>query len=187
MAEKDTFALEFKFGGNTEFLSRLESLMERVDKSFKSVKIDGKKASEGIDKVGQAAVRNSKKLNTLNSSFTSLFSKMKGLAAGYVGFRTLGVGISTFSEMENLSTNMEVLLGSAEKSKGFTEYLTDFAKSTPYAISNLAGLAKGLIQYNIPAERTKKIMANLGDIALGNGEAMSSLGLVMGQVQRQAS
>jgi len=182
MAEKDTFALEFKFGGNTEFLSRLESLMERVDKSFKSVKIDGKKASEGIDKVGEAAARNSKKLNTLNSSFSSLFSKMKGLAAGYVGFRTIGVGISTFSEMENLETSMEVLLGSAEKSKDFTAYITEFAKRTPYAVSNLASLSKGLIQYNVPAERAKNIMSNLGDIALGNSESMGRLGLVMGQV-----
>ena len=34
--ESKKFNLDFKFGGNIEFLSRLETLMSRVDKAFKS-------------------------------------------------------------------------------------------------------------------------------------------------------
>ena len=34
--ESKKFNLDFKFGGNIEFLNRLETLMSRVDKAFKS-------------------------------------------------------------------------------------------------------------------------------------------------------
>lgn len=113
-------------------------------------------------------------------------SGLKKLAAGLAlgaGLYKLGeAAISTASDMENLNTNFEVLLGSAEKAKGFSDFLVDFAAKTPYALGALGDVAKGLISYDIPLQDTKKYLGQLGDIALGSEDKMKSLGIVLGQV-----
>ena len=55
-------------------------------------------------------------------------------------------------------------------------------RKTPYAINQLSGLAKGMIQYNIPLDKTKELMQTLGDISMGDSNKMGALGLVTSQI-----
>ena len=74
------------------------------------------------------------------------------------------------------------MLGSQAEGDNFSNYIVDFAKKTPYAINQLSSLAKGMIQYNIPLDKTKELMQTLGDISLGDANKMGSLGYVTSQI-----
>lgn len=192
-ASKEIFALEYKFGGNAEFLTKIEQALQRLDKSFKVTEIDARKggddmakAFDAVDRSVQKATKSSRNLDKtvagVDSRIAGLGSKLKGLAAGFVGFKTVGTAVSAFAERETLQTNLGVLLQDEKKGEEFSKYITEFAKATPYGISELSSLANGLIQYDVPLEKVKEYMSQLGDIALGDKNKMSSLGVVLGQV-----
>lgn len=183
---KEVFNLEYRFGGNAEFLTRLEQSISKIDKSFTATQVDSSrlgdameknmaKASRSMDKAGQSAKR-------LENSVSGIGSKLKMLAGAFIGFETVKTGISAFAEREKLQTDIGTLLGDDVAGKQFSDYITQFAKATPYGISELSGLAKGLIQYNVSLEDTKMYMQQLGDIAMGDKQKMASLGVVLGQV-----
>lgn len=183
---KEIFALEYKFGGNAEFLERIEKLLERMEKSFEATQKKAEKSGEGVKEAFDGADKSIKKADksakNFEKSLAGVGSKLKGLAAGFVGFKTVEKAISVFSERENLQTNIGTLLGSETQGKAFSDYITKFAAATPYGISELSSLAKGLIQYDVPLEDVKKYMSQVGDIAMGDRSKMGSLGVVLGQV-----
>lgn len=183
---KEVFNLEYRFGGNAEFLNRLEQSISRLDKSFTATQVDSSrlgdameknmaKASRSMDNAGKSAKR-------LENSVSGIGSKLKMLAGAFIGFETVKTGISAFAEREKLQTDIGTLLGDDAAGKQFSDYITQFAKATPYGISELSGLAKGLIQYNVSLDDTKMYMQQLGDIAMGDKQKMASLGVVLGQV-----
>lgn len=183
---KEVFNLEYRFGGNAEFLTRLEQSISRLDKSFTATQVDSSrlgdameknmaKASLSMDNAGKSAKR-------LENSVSGIGSKLKMLAGAFIGFETVKTGISAFAEREKLQTDIGTLLGDDAAGKQFSDYITQFAKATPYGISELSGLAKGLIQYNVSLDDTKMYMQQLGDIAMGDKQKMASLGVVLGQV-----
>lgn len=183
---KEVFNLEYRFGGNAEFLTRLEQSISKLDKSFTATQVDSSrlgdameknmaKASRSMDNAGKSAKR-------LENSVSGIGSKLKMLAGAFIGFETVKTGISAFAEREKLQTDIGTLLGDDAAGKQFSDYITQFAKDTPYGIPELSGLAKGLIQYNVSLDDTKMYMQQLGDIAMGDKQKMASLGVVLGQV-----
>lgn len=183
---KEVFALEYRFGGNAEFLTRLEQSIAKLDRSFSATQVDSSKlgdtmeksmakASKSMDNAGRSA-------KNLENSVSGIGSKLKMLAGAFVGFETVKTGISAYAERETLQTNLGVMLGDEQQGKQFSDYITQFAKATPYGISELSGIAKGLIQYNVSLDDTKTYMQQLGDIAMGDKNKMASLGVVLGQV-----
>lgn len=183
---KEVFNLEYRFGGNAEFLTRLEQSISRLDKSFTATQVDSSRLGDAMEKNMAKASRSmdnaGKSANRLKNSISGIGSKLKMLAGAFIGFETVKTGISAFAEREKLQTDIGTLLGDDAAGKQFSDYITQFAKATPYGISELSGLAKGLIQYNVSLDDTKMYMQQLGDIAMGDKQKMASLGVVLGQV-----
>lgn len=183
---KEVFNLEYRFGGNAEFLNRLEQSISRLDKSFTATKVDSSRLGDAMEKNMDKASRSmdnaGKSAKRLENSVSGIGSKLKMLAGAFIGFETVKTGISAFAEREKLQTDMGTLLGDDAAGKQFSDYITQFAEATPYGISELSGLAKGLIQYNVSLDDTKMYMQQLGDIAMGDKQKMASLGVVLGQV-----
>lgn len=183
---KEVFNLEYRFGGNAEFLTRLEQSISMLDKRFTATQVDSSRLGDAIEKNMAKASRSmdnaGKSAKRLENSVSGIGSKLKMLAGAFIGFETVKTGISAFAEREKLQTDIGTLLGDDAAGKQFSDYITQFAKATPYGISELSGLAKGLIQYNVSLEDTKMYMQQLGDIAMGDKQKMASLGVVLGQV-----
>lgn len=97
--------------------------------------------------------------------------------------RPMSLGVSEFGKREKLRTDLGTLLRSDEAGAEMASRIQKYAGSTPYSQNDLAGTAKMLIQYGSSMDEAEKMMKQLGDIAMGNGQAMSSLGLVLGQVK----
>ncbi len=176
------FSLDFKFGGNIEFLTKLETLMSRVDKAFKSSESEIDKTTVKTSKFNKELQKTSVTANQVGDGFAGLGKKIKFFAASFIGIKTIGTALSSFREMESLKTDLGVMLGSEKEGDNFSNYIIDFAKKTPYAINQLSGLATGMIQYNIPLEKTKELMQIIGDISMGDAHKMGSLGLVTSQI-----
>lgn len=183
---KEVFNLEYRFGGNAEFLTRLEQSISRLDKSFTATQVDSSRLGDAMEKNMAKASRSmdnaGKSAKSLENSVSGIGSKLKMLAGAFIGFETVKTGISAFAEREKLQTDIGTLLGDDAAGKQFSDYITQFAKATPYGISELSGLAKGLIQYNVSLDDTKMYMQQLGDIAMGDKQKLASLGVVLGQV-----
>ena len=95
---KEVFALEYKFGGNVEFLTKIEQLLQRMEKSFKATETDAKKAGTGMSDAFDKASRSAAKLDSenkkLGQGFASLTGKVKGFIAAYAGISGLSRSVS---------------------------------------------------------------------------------------------
>ena len=106
-----------------------------------------------------------------------------GAAAAAVGIGKMATAGLKFNEqMETYTTNFRVMLGSQEEAVKRVNYLKDLAAKTPFELTDLADATQTLLAFQVPANETNKILNQLGDIAMGNKEKLSSLALVFGQV-----
>lgn len=92
MAMSEVFNLDFKFGGNAEFLVKLESLLQRIDARFDSFEDDVKESTQATDKMADA-------VDDLNDSFkegvgamSSFGEKLKDIAQYYLSFQAIRAG-----------------------------------------------------------------------------------------------
>jgi hypothetical protein len=92
MAMSEVFNLDFKFGGNAEFLVKLESLLQRIDSRFDSFEDDVKESTQATDKMADA-------VDDLNDSFkegvgamSSFGEKLKDIAQYYLSFQAIRAG-----------------------------------------------------------------------------------------------
>lgn len=104
----------------------------------------------------------------------------KRLAIG-VGVALLGVGaaaVKAAGDMELLTTQFEVMLGSADKANKMMDQLKTFAAATPFQLNDLAKGATNLLAGGVAAEKVVATMRMLGDTAGGSSEKLG--GLVLG-------
>lgn len=106
-----------------------------------------------------------------------------GLALG-AGFVALAkTGVEAAMTIENLTTDFEVMAGSAEKAKSLLGGIADFAKATPFDKIGLSGAAKTLMQFGIESEKVLPTLKMLGDVSMGDQNKLNGLALVFGQIQ----
>lgn len=177
----EVFNLDFKFGGNAEFLSRLEALMQRIDGRFDSFEESVKDSTEATDKMADA-------VDDLNSSFkdglgamTQFGEKLKDIAKYYLSFQAIRAGAERvwsfgMESMEAYSTQerAENQLKGVMKNRGT---LADFNAIKDYA-ANIQGrsiygdeaMIRGageLATYVKGTESLKSMMDLLTDYAAG--------------------
>lgn len=92
MAMSEVFNLDFKFGGNAEFLVKLEALLQRIDSRFDSFEGDVKDSTKATEDMADA-------VDDLNDSFkdgigtmTSFGEKLKDIAKYYLSFQAIRSG-----------------------------------------------------------------------------------------------
>jgi tape measure domain-containing protein len=104
-----------------------------------------------------------------------------GVAAGVAA---IGVAaIKSASDMEMLTTQFEVMLGSADKATAMMEELKTFSASTPFALNDLAKGSQQLLSFGVASGDVVNTMRMLGDTAGGNAEKLNGLVLAYGKVQ----
>ena len=132
----------------------------------------GFKVDEGSAKKGEQRIQKMK-------------GSMKKLGLS-IGAAVIGVGalaIKAASDMEMLTTQFEVMLGSSEKAAGMMKDLNKFAASTPFALEDLAKGSQNLLAFGVSSDKVVDTMRMLGDTAGGNAEKLQGLVLAYGKVQ----
>lgn len=105
---------------------------------------------------------------------------INGLRNSIGGFATGAIAAS--GKIETLSTQLEVLTGSALSAKMLMQELTDFSASTPFQIEGLAEASKKLLSFGFEQETIIDRLKELGDVAAGSGADIGELSLIYGQV-----
>ena len=116
---------------------------------------------------------------------TKIFGKkVKLFMAGIVtGIAALGKSaISAAADMEMLTTQFEVMLGSTEKATTMMDELKTFSAETPFALPDLAKGTQTLLSFGVAQKDVLRIMRMLGDTSGGNTEKLNGLILAYGKV-----
>lgn len=126
---------------------------------------------------------------TARSSYSTLGSTLARLTGG-AGIALLakqvwdvGFGFNTFTQ--NTQVALTTLLGSQAAAKSFLSDILAFAKTTPYAFTDLTDQAQKLITYGFQAKDVIPILRSVGDAstAMGKGQdGVSRLVLALGQI-----
>lgn len=125
------------------------------------------------------------KLKKAQNKIAGFKKAMKFAIGGAVaGLAAIGIGaVKAASDMEMLTTQFEVMLGSSEKANEMMKELKTFAATTPFAIKDLAQGTQTLLSFGVAQGDVINRMRMLGDAAGGNREKLNGLILAYGKVQ----
>lgn len=99
---------------------------------------------------------------------------------------TASAGIKYNASMETYVTNFKTMLGgSSDAAKKLTGDLEAMAAATPFAMSDLADATQTLLAFGQDSSTVLDTLKNLGDIAMGDANKLSSLTLAFSQASSQ--
>lgn len=157
-----------------EFQKNLDS----VDKSVNKFSEDFQKNSKGNSQAWNSFVGNlaAKGVETAINGLKNLVS----------GFGELGVAaVKNAGELERMTTELGVLLGSAAAGEAQLKSLQDFAASSPFQLPGIVEANKLLLSFGTSVAEVPKVLEVLGNIAAGSGKPLAELARVFGQVQAE--
>lgn len=124
-----------------------------------------------------------KGIDKAKSSLSSFKKWVGGLALGAGLVSLTKTGLDAAMTIEGLTTDFEVMSGSAEKANNLLGEIAAFAAKTPFDKLGLSGAAKTLMAFGIESEKVLPTLKMLGDVSLGDQNKLNGLALVFGQIQ----
>lgn len=125
-----------------------------------------------------------------SESKMSAFGKKAGKVMGGVATSIAAIlttvaiaSVKAAGDMEMLTTQFEVMLGSAEKANAMMDQLKQFASTTPFSLEDLSKGTQNLLSFGVAEDKVIQTMRMLGDTAGGNAEKLNSLVGAYGKVQ----
>ncbi|MBQ3804896.1 MAG: tape measure protein [Prevotella sp.] len=149
-------------------------------------------AARQVDTQLQTVQRRAGSVGTaLRSAFS--FSSFKGSLMSIPGmsflmnpYTLIGAGVGAIAKVgaqaEMTSTAFRTLVGDEAKAAEMLQQINDYSAKTPYTALDLTDNAKMMLNFGVQADKVNGYMRQLGDIAGGDANKLSSLSLVFGQV-----
>lgn len=130
---------------------------------------------------------------SIESSVNKPLNVAKGLlggllaTAGVAGASSLfNAGLGRLSDIEDAKLSLDVMMGDSGKAQDFMDTVLDFAKTTPYAFTQLSASAKNLFAYGMEQNNIVPTLKAIGDLAAASGKgagAIDSLSNAFGKMQ----
>ena len=140
------------------------------------------KLERGFSRVSSAAKKLSSQVDSAADAITSKLFNLKSLVVGAIGGTVVKSAIDVVVDRQNLTSQFEVLLGSADKAKKRVEELTDFAGQTPFTRDEIFRASKQLQVFAGDAISTGDHLKVIGDVAAGTGESFEDVALWTGRL-----
>ena len=112
------------------------------------------------------------------SKLFNIKSLVAGVATGAVVQQSVGIVV----DRQNITSQFEVLLGSAEKANERVSELTDFAGMTPFTRDEIFAASKQLQVFTGDALSTGDSLRIIGDVAAGTGQQFEDVALWTGRL-----
>lgn len=181
MAMSEVFNLDFKFGGNAEFLVKLESLLQRIDSRFDSFEDDVKESTQATDKMADA-------VDGLNDSFkegvgamSTFGEKLKDIAQYYLSFQAIRAGaervwsfgmqsMDAYSTQERAENQLKGVMknrGNLDQFQTIKDYAAEIQGRSIYGDEAMIRGAGELATYVKGTQSLKSMMDLLTDYAAG--------------------
>jgi hypothetical protein len=143
----------------------------------------GKKMRENITGLDEEV----KKINGAFGETQGLVDKLTGAIAAYASLQFAGNFLKDVVEVRGQFQQLEVafktMLGSKEKADKLMEEVTQFAATTPFELTEVAGASKQLLAFGIDASNIKDTLRSLGDVASGIGAPLSDIAYLYGTIK----
>lgn len=121
-------------------------------------------------------------ISSVSTEMNKLKTMITGFIAAYGGKKLWDLLIGSNAEMEQYTTSLEVMLGSAEKASAMIAEMREFAAKTPLTLDNVISSGTMLMSYGVDESNLIGTMTKLGDLASGNAEKMDRITLAYGQM-----
>jgi len=118
------------------------------------------------------------------SKFSGSISKLAAptaIAVAGIGAAIAGA-VNEAGKIEGITTQFEVLTGSAKEAANIVKDLQEFSANTPFQFAGIAKTAQQLIGFGFEAEDVKDKLQQIGDVASAVGKPIDEIGLIFGQV-----
>lgn len=181
MALSEEFNLNFKFGGNSEFLARLESLMRRVDEKFDSVESSLEDTAAATNDAADAVDNLGESFDRSMSSLSRFGEKLKDIAGYYLSFQAAKMGaervwsfgmqsMDAFSTQERAENQLKGVLqnrGTLNQFQSIKDYAATIQGRSIYGDEAMIKGAGELATYVKGTESLKAMMDLLTNYAAG--------------------
>ena len=121
-------------------------------------------------------------ISSAADSITSKLFNIKSLVAGVATGAVVQQSVGIVVDRQNITSQFEVLLGSAEKANERVSELTDFAGMTPFTRDEIFAASKQLQVFTGDALSTGDSLRIIGDVAAGTGQQFEDVALWTGRL-----
>lgn len=173
----ENFVLDFKFGGNAEFLARLESLMRRVDRMFESTAEDIEETTQATNELNKAAKNATPGIEKMSGGLSRLAGALKSVAASYIGLQGVrkvwdfgNESIDLYNMQLRQERQLQTVLGNkglGSEFQGIKEHAASIQGRTIYGDEAMIAGAGELATYVKSADSMKRMMDLLANYAAG--------------------
>lgn len=167
-------------------LSSIKSGASSVLSGFKSLGSGAQKVASNIktafSNVGSKIKSVASNISSAADSITSKLFNIKSLVAGVATGAVVQQSVGIVVDRQNITSQFEVLLGSAEKANERVSELTDFAGMTPFTRDEIFAASKQLQVFTGDALSTGDSLRIIGDVAAGTGQQFEDVALWTGRL-----
>lgn len=157
-----------------------------------NVKVVSTAAENAVKQLGIQTKKTEKSVSNLNVSIKQSASAFKSFAGNIaaIGVANLASGVSSLTRsffdqtqaLEDLTTQFEVLTGSAGTANQLVAELQEFSAATPFQLEDIGRATSRLISFGFSVEEAKSSLSDIGDVAAASGSNLGELSLIFGQV-----
>lgn len=173
------------FGPGTSIstIRAVEAQLQSARAKFKMLAIDAAQAGASLEMNIRKGVNGA--IAAINDLQQKLTDPVQGLTqiAGVAG---LGMFLNNVTKIRGqfqlMETNINTLLGSAEKGEAMMSQLTEYAKVSPLDFQGTVGAAQMMLGFGIDQQKILPFMKALGDVSMGNAQRFQSLTLAFSQM-----
>ncbi len=165
--------------------ARMAELEKEIDKArtraaqLKTEQIDLK---NGLKNTTNELKKQKAGVSGVSDEMKKMKTLITGFIAAYGGKKLWDLLIGSNAEMEQYTTSLEVMLGSASKASAMIENMREFAAKAPLTLENVISGGSLLMSYGVDESNLIDTMTKLGDLASGNAEKMDRITLAYGQM-----
>jgi tape measure domain-containing protein len=158
-----------------------------MQKSVFQMLLDVKtRGSNNIRRLGRDLQGVQGKAKNLSMSFGRMAGSLKGFAAiagVTVGGSLLAGVFGSRAELESQTRSLQVLTGSAEKTKQIVGEIKAFGAATPFQVRDLINVTKKLKAFGIETDSLVDTTKRLGDVAGATGADLDGIATAFGQIR----
>ncbi len=173
------------FGPGTSIstIRAVEAQLQSARARFKALALDAAQAGASLEMNIRKGANGA--IAAINDLQQKLSDPIQGLTqiAGVAG---LGMFLNNVTKIRGqfqlMETNINTLLGSAEKGQAMMAELTEYAKVSPLDFQGTVGAAQMMLGFGIEQQKILPFMKALGDVSMGNAQRFQSLTLAFSQM-----
>ena len=127
-----------------------------------------RRARGSMDSFGKSVIRTAAKI---------------GAALGGIAFFKKGIGLAAQLEQDTIA--IKAFTGSVKSANALIEQIREFAAETPFQLNDLIAASKKLLAFGVSADKVRKTLHTLGNLAATSGANVGDLAQIFGKIKSQ--